>query len=204
MPRFMQRMPLELGLRLNINELLRDGFIEPSQTTQLKDFYWLDDDGEVRANGQIAADMTKGATAISAACYGTMRIVADWINQTICLVGHPRHFGDQQWYFICPITNTRVAVLWSPPGQRFFAGRKGWGNAVAYRSQFYGPGMRAHYMALKVCDRIGGPSGEWKWEVPPKPPGMHWKTYEGLANRCKIYWDEATFMPTKFVVGDVV
>jgi hypothetical protein len=56
MPRSMQRMPLELGLRLNINELLRDGFIEPSQTTQLKDFYWLGDDGAVRANARSLAN----------------------------------------------------------------------------------------------------------------------------------------------------
>lgn len=205
MPRPMQRVPLELGLQLNINELLRTGFIEPNQTTQLKDFYWLDDDGEVRANARIAADMTKGATAISAACYGTMRIVADWINQTIQLVACPRHFGGRQWYFVCPRQGRHVSVLWSPPRQRFFAGRKAWGNDFAYRSQYYAAGMRARYMAIKLCERIGGPGASVEWVVPPKPKGMRWRTYERLAKRCQEYSDKGTWMPTKYLLsGDVV
>jgi hypothetical protein len=93
MPRPLQRMPLELGLNLDINELLRNGFIEPGQMTELKDCHWLNDDGDVKANARIAADMTKGSTLANAARYGAMRIVADWINQTIELAACPRHFG---------------------------------------------------------------------------------------------------------------
>ena len=194
-------MPLELGVDLDINQLLRDGFIEPGQMTQLKDIHWLDDDGDVKANAQIAADMTKGSTVANAARYGTMRIVADWIDQTIQLVAFPRHFGGQQWYFVCPRANRYVSVLWSLPGQRFFAGRKSWGNRVAYLSQYYGPGARAYYMAVKLCDRIGGPG----WDVPPKPKGMRWRTYERLSNRCEKYYDQAAVLPREYrLAGDVV
>ena len=134
-----------------------------------------------------------------------MRVTAYWIDQTMRLVGYQRYFGGQQWYFVCPITNGRVSILWSPPGKRLFAGRTAWGNSVAYRSQFYGLGMRARYMATKLCERIGGPGASVTWKVPLKPPGIHWKKYERLANRCKTYWDQATFVPTKFVVlGGVV
>jgi hypothetical protein len=205
MPRPLQRMPLELGLQLNINELLRDGFIEPDQMTELKDCHWLDDDGDVKANAQIAANMTKGSTLARAARYGAMRIVADWIEQTIQLVACPRHFGGRQWYFVCPRQVRYVSVLWAPPGQRFFAGRKSWGNRVAYLSQYYGPGARAHYMAIKLCDRIGGPGASVEWDVPPKPKGMRWRTYERLSNRCEKYCDKATVLPREYrLAGDVV
>ena len=36
-----------LGLDLNINQLIRDGFIEPDQMSQLEECHWLDDDGAV-------------------------------------------------------------------------------------------------------------------------------------------------------------
>jgi hypothetical protein len=196
----MSRMVLETGLRLEINQLFRDGVLQPGKMTEPSDHYWFDDDGTQIAKARINSNMTMADA-------GIIRIVAGWIDQTIIIVGYPRHFGGQQWYFICPITSSRVAVLWSPPRERFFAGRKAWGNS-AYRCQCYGPGMRAHYMAMKFGDRISGSgtrtSPEWKWKVPRKPPGMHWKTYERLAKRCKAYWDHATFAPTKFVVGDVV
>jgi hypothetical protein len=49
-----------------------------------------------------------------------MVIHANWIDQTICLVGCPRHFGGLQWYLVCPAQNRCVSVLWSLPGRRFF------------------------------------------------------------------------------------
>jgi hypothetical protein len=41
----MQRIPLELGLQLNLNRLISDGLVQPGKVTQLSDFYWLDDEG---------------------------------------------------------------------------------------------------------------------------------------------------------------
>jgi hypothetical protein len=205
MPRPLQRMPLELGLQLNINQLLRDGFIEPGQITPFKDCHWLDDDGDLKANARICTDMTKGSTVANSACYGTMHIVADWIHQIIELVPCPRHFGGRQWYFVCPRQGRCVSVLWSPPSARFFAGRKSWGDRVAYLSQYYGPGSRAHYMARKLCECIGGPGASDEWDVPPKPKGMRWRTYERLSNRCEKYYDQAAVLPREYrLAGDVV
>ena len=120
MPRHKQRMPLELGLALNVNELLREGFIEPGQSSPPKDCHWLDDDGGLRATAVISASTTIRPSATG---YGEMHVVANWIDQTIRLAAQPRHFGGWQWYFVCPRANQRVSVLWSPPGKRFFAGR---------------------------------------------------------------------------------
>ena len=126
MPRHFQRVPLELGLQLNINRLISDGLVQPGRVTRLSDFYWLDDEGDERASAQIEADLTN--PSVDNVRYGTMRIHANWINQTIQLIGRPRHFGGLQWYFLCPVQNQCVSVLWSLPGRRFFAGRKSLGK----------------------------------------------------------------------------
>ena len=144
------------------------------------------------------------ATTGNATRYGTMRIVAKWINQTIQIVGCPRHFGGLQWYFVCPRENRNVSVLWSPPGKRFFAGRKSWGNQVAYLSQFYGPGQRAHYMVNKLCDHLDDPEAYSPWELPAKPKWMRWKTYKRLVARCEKYYDKATTLPTQYQLPDGV
>jgi hypothetical protein len=77
--------------------------------TQLSDFYWLDDEGDERASARIEADLTNPSA--DNARYGTMRIHANWTNQTIQLVGCPRHFGGLQWYFVCSAQNRCVSVL---------------------------------------------------------------------------------------------
>lgn len=148
-----------------------------------------------------------GETAAQSGLDGAFRgrIVAAWIDQTIQLVGCPRHFGGRQWYFKCPRDNRNVAVLWSPPGKRFFAGRKSWGSQFAFLSQFYGPGQRAHYMVNKLCNRLEDPEPYCPWKLPAKPRWMRRKTYERLVDRCERYYDEATTLPIEYrLSGDVV
>lgn len=202
----MQRIPLELGLQLNINRLISEGFIQPGKVTQLLDFYWLDDEGDERASARIEADLTNASA--NEARNGTMRVHANWIDQTIRLVGCPRHFGGRQWYFVCPAQNRYVSVLWSLPGRRFFAGRKSLGKQVAYVSQSYSPGTRAQYMKDKLCDHIWEPGASDEWDVPPKPKWMRWRTYERLSKRLEKYSSEAGVLPepprTFLLDGDVV
>ena len=203
MSRHFQRAPLELGLQLNINQLISDGFVQPGRVTPLSDFHWLGDEGEVRATARIEADLTNPSA--DGARYGTMHIHANWINQTVRLVGCPRHFGGLQWYFLCPVQNQCVSVLWSLPGRRFFAGRKSLGKEVAYLSQYHPPEARAHYSADKLCDRIGGPGASEEWDVPPKPKGMRWRTYERLSHKLEKYRSDAGVLPRMFLLdGDVV
>lgn len=205
MPRHMQRIPLELGLQLNINRLISDSLIQPGKVTKPSVFYWLDDEGDERASVRIEADLTNPSA--DDARYGTTRIHASWIDQTIRLVGCQRHFGGRQWYFVCPIQNRCVSVLWSLPGRRFFAGRKSLGKQVAYVSQYHSPGARAQYMKDKLCNRIAVPEAD-EWDVPPKPKWMRWRTYERLSKRFKKYSSEAGVLPvlprTFLLDGDVV
>jgi hypothetical protein len=201
MPRHFQRVPL--GLQLNINRLISDGFVQPGRVTQLSEFYWLDDEGYERASARIEANLTNPSG--DNARYGTMRIHDNWINQTIRLVGCPRHFGGLQWYFVCPVQNRCVSVLWSPPGRRFFAGRKSLGKKVAYLSQYHSPGARAHYSADKLFDRIWGPDMSDEQDAFPKPKWMRWRTYERLSSRIEKYRSKAGVLPRTFLLdGDVV
>ena len=206
MPRHKQRIPLQLGLQLNINRLISNGLVQPGKVTKPSDFYWLDDEGDVRATAQISADITNPSA--NDACYGTMRIHASWIDQTIRLVGCPRHFGGRQWYFVCPVQNRCVSVLWFLPGRRSFAGRKSLGKQVAYASQYYTPATRAQYMKEKILDRIWEPGLSDEWDVPPKPRWMRWRTYERLHKRLEKYSSQAGVLPvppwTFLRDGDVV
>ena len=43
------------------------------------------------------------------------------------------------------------------------------------------------------------------WDVPPKPKGNGWRTYERLSNRLEKYRDKAGVLPRLFLPdGDVV
>lgn len=193
MPRHLQRMFLEYGLQLNINRLISEGFIQPGKVTQPSVFYWLDDEGNERASAEISADITEPSA--DDARYGTMRIHANCIDQTIRLIGCPRHFGGRQWYFVCPVQNRCVSVLWFLPGIRFFAGRKSLGKQVAYVSQSYSPETRAQHMKDKLCDRIWEPGASDEWDLLPKPKWMRWRTYERLTDRLEKYTSEAGVLP---------
>jgi hypothetical protein len=193
MPRHMQRIPLQAGLQLNVNRLISEGFIQPGKVTKPSVFYWLDDEGDERASARIEANLTNPSA--NDARYGTMRIHANQIDQTVRLVDCPRHFGGRQWYFVCPAQNRCVSVLWFVPGSKLFAGRKSLGKQVAYASQYYTPETRAQYMKDKLLDRIWEPGASDEWDVPPKPKWMRWHTYERLSKRLEKYRNQAGLLP---------
>jgi len=182
MPRPCQRVRLESGLKLDINRLVRDGFIRPGAVTGPIGIRWTNTyfDEEI-ASGFITADMSRTDV-------GHFRIRLGELDQQIFLVARPRHFGGRQWFFICPYDNRRAMVLWKPQGARWFACRQYWGNRrVAYSSQFMGPTDRAHRGKAKINSRlcsIGGFDAD-EWDLPPKPKWMRWRTY----NRSEAKFD---------------
>jgi hypothetical protein len=172
MPRSRQRAQLESGLKLDINRLLRRGFIRSGTVTGPIGIKWTNTyfDEEV-ASGSITADLS-GAE-------GWLRINLGKLDQSIFLVARKRHFGGRQWFFICPYVNRRAMVLWMPPGARSFACRERWGRQVAYASQFLDRDNRAHRGEAKINSRlcsIGGLDPN-EWDLPPKPKWMRWRTY---------------------------
>ena len=75
MSRAMQRIVLETGLKLDVNQLLRDGILRPGKVTEPSDHCWFNDDGQQIAHARIGSNMTMTGT-------GTMRVAAYLDRQT--------------------------------------------------------------------------------------------------------------------------
>lgn len=123
--------------------------------------------------------------------YGTLRVQLEGDTpQIIHLVSAPRHFGGRQWYFICGSTGRWASVLWRPPGATRFYARQAWRRQVAYQSQFLDRDNRAHLGQSKIKNRLIGDLDPDEWDMPPKPKGMRWRTYQRHVDRFDRY--EAT------------
>ena len=182
MPRPLQRVRLESGLKLNLNSLARRGFIKPGAITGPVGIAWTDDTGQEIASGYITAD-------VSDEHGGWLRIRLGRLDQCIYLVARPRHFGGRQWFFMCPHLHSRATVLWMPPGAHSFACRERWRGKVAYASQFKDRIARGHQGAAKIKSRlcsVGGFDPD-EWELPPKPKWMRWRTYNRMVESFERY-----------------
>lgn len=180
MPRTRQRVCLEAGIKLNLNELMRKGCIVPgaysSFSMRWTNRYW---DEEI-ASADLTAHMMDRHE-------GRLHIRMDGWEQTIVLVPRPRRFGGHQWYFVCPVMNRCCSVLWRPPGANHFRCREGWGRAIAYTSQFLDPDNRAHRGKAKIKARLIADLDPDEWELPPKPKWMRWGTYNRYEERFDRY-----------------
>ena len=115
------------------------------------------------------------------------------VDEQFNLERFPQPFGGHRWYFICPETGKRARCLYSPSGATRFRSRHGFRVPLQYRSQCEDTTSRhisqVHKVTYKVLD-AGKP--EWRenyriWDFPPKPPGMHWRTYNRLEKRYDYY-----------------
>jgi hypothetical protein len=107
------------------------------------------------------------------------------IEQTITLVSEPCRFGGFRWFAYCPRTSQRVSKLYLPPGSRRFLSRQAF--RIHYRSQSETFVDRATRRQRKLLHRLGADYAD----ALPKPKGMHWRTYERLADeieRCENIW----------------
>ena len=103
----------------------------------------------------------------------------DWmtVEEFVQLARAPCRFGGWRSYFVCPGVkngrpcNRRVTKLYL--GGRYFLCRHCYD--LAYASQSEAPHFRSHRRADKRKIALGGSPGS---SVPPKPKGMHRRTYE--------------------------
>ena len=180
MPRPRYRACLQDGLKLDLNRLARKGYIKFGANIGTRGIVWSSSYWGEIARGLITADMSHPDYAWFEICIGGFR-------QRITLVSRPRHFGDRQWFFLCPITNTLATVLWKPPGATRFCSRQAWGKRVAYRSQFLDRDNRAHAGKERIKERLIGELDPDEWEFPPKPKWMRWETYNKYEERFDRY-----------------
>lgn len=183
MPRPLQRVRLESGLKLDLNRLARRGFIKPGAITGPVGIAWTDGyTGQQIASGYITADMSGEQN-------GWLRIRLGRLDQLIGLVARRRHFGGRQWFFMCPHLHSLATVLWMPPGAHSFACRERWRRQVAYASQFMDRTARAHQGKAKINSRLCSTGGfdPDEWDLPPKPKWMRWRTYNRMVEKFDGY-----------------
>ena len=176
MARPRDRVCLQDGLKLDLLRLAQKGFIQRGANIGVRGISWTHSYwGEV-ASGLISAEMAGDNE-------GWLRIQIGNLDQRIILVPRPRRFGGHQWYFICPVLNRKVSVLWKPPGATQFCCRQTWGRRVAYQSQFNDATNRAHLGQARIKSRLIADLDPDDWDLPPKPKWMRWKTYERHTER---------------------
>jgi hypothetical protein len=103
-----ERTCLEQGLKLDLVQLARRGFIKFGANIGPRCIQWQLS-GEVIGSGIITADM-------SGSDFGWLQINMENFQQCVQLILMPRHFGGGQWYFVCSELNRPASVLWRPPG----------------------------------------------------------------------------------------
>lgn len=180
MPRPQYRACLQDGLKLDLNQLARDGFVKFGSNTGPRGIRWTHSYWGDIASGAISADM-------SGECGGWLRIQIGGLDQRIILAPRQRYFGGRQWYFICPVMNRPASVLWMPPGAKKFCSRQAWGRRVAYRSQFLDRDNRAHAGKARIKARQIGDLDPDEWDLPPKPKWMRWETYNRYEQKFDQY-----------------
>ena len=158
----------------------------PGRALAFPALQWIwtkDDEPEPFAAAEVALrfDGTAGTARLR---YSIRHLSAETGPQAyaVAMEATPCRFGGWRWWWVCPETRRRCAVLYLPNGGRWFLSRAAY--RLAYQSQREDAIGRAHRQAARVHKRLGG--GEHRGSrdpLPPKPPRMRWATYERLAAR---------------------
>ncbi len=110
-------------------------------------------------------------------------------SQDVRLAWLPRALGGGRWLMLCPYTGRRCWVLYKPVGHPSY----GFGAPGVYRMhytcQHESKADQATGQLLKIRKRLGDSSGDLSMETRwlPKPPRMHWRTFERLQARAARY-----------------
>lgn len=89
------------------------------------------------------------------------------------------NLGGKRWWMHCPVTNSRVAKLYCPPGGHEFASRRAW--RLGYQSQRIAKRDRPFERLFALQRKLGCERGYERF--PFKPKGMWNRTYERHLSR---------------------
>ena len=114
--------------------------------------------------------------------YRTRRNDDEWydVDETIPTVWTPTRFGGRRQWFCCLKCGRRCRILYG--GSRFRCRRC---HRLSYSSQAESRADRATRAMFKIVKHLD-PDEDCN-ELPPKPKGMHWKTYGRLAESYDAY-----------------
>jgi hypothetical protein len=124
-------------------------------------------------------------------CYRARSRAGEWrdILETVPLETTATNFGGRRRWFKCLSCERRCRILY---GGELFRCRKCHG--LRYESQYEPSFGRAATRALKIREKLGDDGG-LDDPFPPKPKGMHWRTYRRLEAReqdCQEQWASGT------------
>ncbi len=165
------RATVEDGFTLDINKLVRDGYIRPGGCCS----------GTLRWT-RVASGEEVGSIGYEA---NLMAPDQAWLRLHYRANDEPQdyrvtlettrpNYGGRRWWFRCPATGWRVAKLHLPSGGQIFASRRAYG--LAYRSQRERAYERALTRTQDIRMKLGG-SPSLAEPFPDKPKGMWWRTY---------------------------
>lgn len=165
---------VEDGLVLSISALRRDGFLRPGRASGR--LTWRTAHSK-RVLADIGFERWLGEEEGTLRVHYTLVVAGEktCLDYTIRLVPTPQPLGGRRWWFICPVTGTRCAKLYMPPGSTKFAARRAY-RRLAYRSQRATPFDRACERAWDLRHRLGAEGGIGDWIR--KPKWMRWRTFE--------------------------
>lgn len=167
--RWEKRDTADAALGLDIRHCARQGMLRPG-------FYTVAWSCGGRPSGEIGllvndpGPLTDAITLV----YRARRGGGSWedVEQRIGLAWTPCTYGGHRPWLVCPACLRRMAILYSGPSG--FYCRKCLG--LVYQSQRESGGDRALTRAQAIRRRLGG-SANMLEPFPPKPRGMHWRTY---------------------------
>lgn len=161
--------------RLDVRVWQRGGFLRPGRWFS---WAWWNREGV-----QVASIDVQVLQAQVRLSYRVRRGSESWqkIEEAISLTWTPCHYGGQRSWFICPgvvngqVCGRRVAILYG--AGRYFLCRHCYD--LTYESQREDYATRLVSKAQKIRRRLGG-SASLIEPFPPKPKGMHGRTYTRL------------------------
>jgi hypothetical protein len=155
--------------RIDIKHLKKQGWLIPGNSYSLS---W-NINGEPSGNINYTAHEGYLLLDFKTRAYGEV----EWtpVKQTVRFDFTPVQLGGQRQWFRCPKCQRRCRILYG--GGRFYC-RKCY--RLKYNSQSEDSAQRAVTRAQATRKRLGGFEGI-DYPFPPKPKGMHWKTYNRLA-----------------------
>ena len=114
------------------------------------------------------------------------------VEQRVHLDLTPCHLGGSRVWFLCPHCGRRCGKLYGR-FERFLCRKCS--DVDYYHSQSVNRYQRLVANISRLSQRLGGPaSGSAIYDIPDKPKGMHWKTYNRLVREKQRYAEMASGM----------
>lgn len=178
-----KRPKLDGGLKLDLYRLKRQGWLVPGASTS-GSLTWTSKrtGAQIAAIGFAVTATAEGGSArltYTTTLHDGRRVASDY---SIALASTSQPFGGRRWWFLCPITGTRAAVLYLPAAQTRFASQAGLRGS--YRTQRIADHDRAMELAQDINMGLGGDGDLFDFWT-PKPPRMRWSTYRRKLERAE-------------------